>query len=85
MFDSPEKQETLKAYNVSFFTQNTWIDPAVKGEYVKKFNLLFISPQNYNSFAHPWNNGLDSYLQEVWNYSQSGAVVSRLYKIVNID
>lgn len=85
MFDSPEKQETLNAYNVSFFTQNTWIDPAVKGEHIKKFNLLFISPQNYNSFTHPWNNGLDSYLQEVWNYSQSGAVVSRLYKIVNIN
>jgi len=84
MFDSPEKQETLKAYNVSFFTENTWIDPAVKGEHVKKFDLLFISPQNYNSFTHPWNAELDGYLQEVWNYSQSGAVVSRLYKIVNI-
>jgi hypothetical protein len=84
MFDSPEKQETLKAYNVSFFTQNTWIDPAVKGEHIKKFDLLFISPQNYNSFEHPWDNELDSYLQEVWNYTQSGVVVSRLYKIVNI-
>jgi len=85
MFYSPEKEATLSSYNISYFKQYTWVDPALKGDTYKQFDLLFISPQNYYNFTHPWKPGLDNYLQEVWNYSSNGNVISRLYKIVNVQ
>jgi hypothetical protein len=85
LFDSADKRDILQKYNISYFSQNTWLDPAARGPDFNKFDFIFISPQNYYNFTHPWNPGLDSYLQEVWNYSQNGQVVSRLYKITGID
>jgi hypothetical protein len=82
--DTPAYNELMKKYNVSFFKQHTWPDPAVKGEYIKQIDLLFIIPYQFN-LGHPWHPDLDNYLQEVWNYTQSGTVVSRIYKIVNVD
>jgi hypothetical protein len=85
LFDSAEKREILGKYNISYFSQNTWLDPAAKGEHFNKFDYLFISPQNYINLTHPWNPNLDVFLQEVWSYPSSGQAMSRLYKIVGID
>lgn len=85
MFYSQENEATLSSYNISYFKQYTWVDPALKGDTYKQFDLLFISPQNYYNFTHPWKPGLDNYLQEVWNYTSNGAVIGRLYKIVGVQ
>lgn len=85
LFDTASTRDMLQKYNISYFSQNTWLDPASKGDNFNKFDFIFISPQNYVNFTHPWNPNLDGYLQEVWAYPQGGQVMSRLYKIVGIE
>jgi len=82
--DTPVYNELMKKYNVSFFKQHTWPDPAVKGDYIKQLDLIFILPSQFN-ITHPWNPGLDKYLEEAWSYSQGGVLVSRIYKVVSVD
>ena len=81
-FDSPEKERLWRDNNVSFFVQNTWVDPALRGPEQKKFDMMFCSPQNYVSFNHPWKTDIDPYLKEVWSYSSGGQKVAVLYKVV---
>ncbi|MFH0869970.1 MAG: hypothetical protein V1866_02850 [archaeon] len=85
LLDKPETRALLESNNISYAFQHTWIDPAIKNDNIKQFDALFIIPQNYRDFSRPWNQNLDSYLQEVWNYSQGDTVVSRIFKIVSID
>ena len=68
-------------YNISYFSLNTWIDPAVKGEKIRKYDLLFVSPQNYRSFEKPWVEDLDNYLKEVWNFKYENQTLARIYEI----
>lgn len=81
MFHSAEKERILKNNNVSYFIENTWVDPALKGDKYKKFDLIFISPQNYRSQDKPWNSNLDQYLTEVWAYDYQGSKIAVLYRI----
>jgi len=85
LLDKPETRDLLLRNNISYSAQNTWIDPAIKNDNIKKFDALLITPQNYLNYTHPWNRNLDSYLQEVWSFSQGDTVVSRIYKIVNVE
>ncbi len=66
---------------IFFSEQNTYVDPTLKSEYHPTYDLLFIAPQNYHTFEHPWNPNLDIFLEEVWNYTQNGRVISRIYKV----
>jgi hypothetical protein len=68
-------------YNISYFILNTWIDPAIRGDKIRKYDLLFVSPQNYRSFEKPWARDLDNYLEEVWNYSYEGKIIAKIYKL----
>lgn len=81
LFDTPDNRKTLERYDISYFQQNTWVDPALKGDNFLKFDLLFISPQNYRSFDRPWNPDLDEYLEEVWSYNYQGEKIAVLYSI----
>lgn len=80
-FYSPEKENLLKNNNVSYALQNTWVDPTLKGDQYKKFDLIFIAPQNYRRQDKPWDTNLDPYLKEVWNYTYQGAKIAVLYKV----
>jgi len=80
-FYSPENEQVLKDNNVSYFVQNTWVDPALRSDSQKKFDLIFVSPQNYVSFTHPWKTDIDPYLKEVWSYSSGGQKIAVLYKV----
>ena len=84
VFKTDERLSALSKYNISFYEQHTWLDPAVRGDWVKKADFLFILPNQFN-LTHPWHPDLDNYLEEVWNYDQGGQVVSRIYKIVNVN
>jgi len=80
--DTLENRKVLKRYNISYFQQYTWVDPALRGsDKYKKFDLLFISPRNYRSFDRPWKSDLDKYLEEVWNYTYQGQKIAVLYRI----
>lgn len=81
LFDSSEKRQILDENKVEYFVQNTWVDPALKGDVYKKFDIIFISPANYYNITHPWSPDLDSYLTEVWNFSSNNQVIARLYKV----
>lgn len=81
LFRTDEKEEVLKQYNVSYFVQNTWIDPSVRGDDVKKYDLIFVSPQNYRSYDKPWSEVLDQFLTEIWSYPQGETTLARLYRV----
>lgn len=85
LLDKPKTRALLESNNISYAFQHTWIDPAIKNNNIRQFDALFITPQNYVNFTHPWNRNLDGYLQEVWNSSQGNTVVNRIYRIVNVD
>ncbi len=79
--DIKNYKEYFESYNISYFSQNTWIDPSIKKEKIRKYNLLFVSPKNYRSFEKPWYEDLDNYLKEVWIYSYKNQTIARIYKV----
>jgi len=81
LFDSKEKREELIKYNISFFIQNEWVDPSMKGPQYKKFDLIFVSPENYYNETNPWKPDINPYLKEVWSYEYSGQKIARLFEI----
>ncbi len=82
---TPERASELRKYNVSYFVQTTWLDPAFRGDKFKKFKIIFISPQNYRSFEHPWQEDLDPYLKEAWRYEENNQTIARLWKFILIN
>lgn len=84
LFNSKEYRDILSKNNIKYFVQNTYVDPALQGENFPKFDLIFISPDNYHNQTNPWNPNLNPYLEEVWSYEVSGQKIAKLYK-VNIE
>ncbi len=80
VFEKPYYHAYFNGSNVSYFKMYTWPDPAGRDESVRKYDLLFVVPNQWN-WQHPWSNQLDPYLREVWNYTQDGQVISRVYEI----
>ena len=81
VFDSEENRRILNKYGVQYLPQHTWVDPALRGDEYRTFDLLLISPGNYRSFSTPWSSGLDKYLTEVWRYDGDGNVLGKIYKV----
>jgi hypothetical protein len=81
VFDSEENRRILNKNGVQYFPQHTWVDPALRGDEYRTFDLLLISPSNYRSFVTPWSSGLDKYLTEVWRYDGDGNVLGKVYKV----
>ncbi|MEM2115517.1 MAG: hypothetical protein QW524_00935 [Candidatus Woesearchaeota archaeon] len=81
--ESKKYEEILKNYNISYFKRKTWFDPGTANIRVRRFNLIFVSYENYRSFEKPWKEDLDPFLEEIWNYTDpsSNIVISRLYRI----
>ncbi len=78
LFDTDSNRNTLKKYNITYEAQNTWVDPSFRGEDFKTFDLLLIIP-NYKSQEQPWNDDLNTRLEEVFNYENK----TKVYKINN--
>ncbi len=74
-------EEYLQSNNVKYFIYNSYVDPALRSEFHPTFDLIFISPENYYNFTHPWNPNLDRYLKMVWSYEYKGRTIAKLYKI----
>jgi hypothetical protein len=82
--ETPEIDALMSQFNITTFKQHTWLDPTVRDEAMKQEDVLIVLPNQFN-ITHPWHPDLDNYLQEVWNYSQNNMVLSRIYKIINLD
>ncbi|WP_278491406.1 hypothetical protein [Methanococcus maripaludis] len=78
--DDSVKTELIE-HNVSYYEMNYWVDPSQKRDDVRKYDLIYISPDNYRSYQMPWKEDLNQYLEEVWNYSIDGQEIAVLYKI----
>jgi hypothetical protein len=82
---SEEKESELKKYGIKYFKTRGWLDPAVRGLDVRMYDVLIVSPENYdNSGYGPWNDGLDKYLEKVWSYEQNGRVYAALYEVSEV-
>ncbi|MEM4396177.1 MAG: hypothetical protein QXR30_00750 [Candidatus Woesearchaeota archaeon] len=81
--ESKKYEEILKNYNISYFKLKSWFDPGTANIRVRRFNLIFVSYENYRSFEKPWKEDLDQFLEEVWNYTDpvKNLTIARLYKI----
>ncbi len=82
---SEEKENELKKYGIKYFKTRGWLDPAVRGVDVRMYDVLVVSPENYdNSGFGPWSDRLDKYLEKVWSYKQNGIVYAAMYKVSKI-
>ncbi|NYZ77223.1 hypothetical protein H0O02_02815 [Candidatus Micrarchaeota archaeon] len=80
-YDDAESRNYLGSNGVSYQAMNFWVDPAMRSEDVRKYDLLFVSPENYQSFEHPWNPNLDPYLEKVWEHKEGNITYAALYRI----
>ena len=81
MFDSEDNRKVLESNGVKYFIQNTWVDPALKGDIYQTFDLIFVSPENYVSGYQPWHSNLNPLLEEVWSYKIEGQKSAVLYEV----
>jgi hypothetical protein len=81
VYDTPENRMIFDENGVRYAAINTWIDPSAKGEDVPMFDVLIVGPENYEAFNHPWNSGLDPYLERVWQYDEGGLTYVAVYKV----
>ncbi|MBI4918739.1 hypothetical protein HY837_02325 [archaeon] len=78
LFDTPNNRKTLEKYNITFEPKNTWIDPSLRGDEFKTFDLLLIIP-NYTSQEQPWIEELNTQLKEVFNSENK----TKVYQMIN--
>lgn len=82
VIDTPENRAYLEQNGVIYTPMTTWIDPSVKGPQVRLYDVLVISPWNYETSGYgPWKNDLDPYLEEVFAQEIGGNRIAVLYKI----
>ncbi|MEM4707390.1 MAG: glycosyltransferase family 39 protein [Candidatus Anstonellales archaeon] len=79
---SEEKENELKRYGVKYFRIRGWLDPAVRGIDVRMYDLLIVSPENYDDGGYGiWSDELDKYLEKVWSYEQNGILYGAMYRV----
>jgi len=84
-FNEEEYRNILNKNNVSYFERVDWVDPSYKVDWIPKFDLIFVSPDNYNNFTNPWNPNINPYLKKVWSHKQNGMDIAVLYEISEIS
>ena len=82
--DNSDLRKILDDNRIKYFIrENDIFEPSARNSpHVTKLDILYISPENYNNYTHPWNNDLNNYLEEVWVYEESGQVLGKVYKVV---
>lgn len=80
--DTPENRAYLEQNGVTYASFTGWIDPSIKGPEIRTYDLLVVTPQNYDvSGKGPWDDGIDPYLEKVWSHSEGGQEIAILYKV----
>lgn len=81
VMDTQKNRARLDGDGIKYAAMNFWIDPAMRSDEIKKFDILIVSPDNYYSDGHPWDLALDPYLEKVWEYKEDGVTRAALYKV----
>ncbi|HET9596053.1 MAG TPA: hypothetical protein VFP65_10750 [Anaeromyxobacteraceae bacterium] len=81
VFDTPEHRARLAAAGISLLPVNTWVDPDMKGDAYRTFDLLVVMPENYARRERPWTPQLDPLLRSVWRHEAGGETVAELYEV----
>jgi hypothetical protein len=82
VLDTPANRAYLDINGVKYAPMTTWIDPSVRGVNVRLYNLLVVTPDNYeNTGKGPWKNDLDGILTLEWEYDYAGQPIAMLYRI----
>lgn len=79
---SEENENALQQNGIYYFKQYGYIDPAMRDEKIRKYDLLLVSPYNYDLYGYgPWKQDLDPYLIPVWHYEMQGQITAVLYEV----
>lgn len=81
LFYTVQQEEILNKNGVKYNIKEGWVDPTLKGDLYQSYQLIFVSPENYQSQEHPWSFDLDPYLKEVWSFEHNNQIIARLYEI----
>lgn len=58
-----------------------WVDPTLRGEGYRAFDLTCVTADNYQAMDHPWRPELDTLLAEAWSFRVGGRRVAALYRV----
>ncbi len=81
VFDNSYTRKILDYYGIKYLPSFFWIDPSHWYNYVRRYNILFILPNNYLNYTHPFSKDLDPFIYEVWSYKYKNKKIAVLYKI----
>ncbi len=82
VFDTPQMRKDFADAGVMVAPLYWYVDPSVRASGVKMYDLLIVSPENYEETGKGlWENGIDSLLTPVWTYEQNGQTLAVLYKV----
>lgn len=74
-------EEALQRLGIPYARIRGWVDPAMRGECFRIYNLLLVTPP-YRSLEKPWHVGLDEFIREVWSYKIGNTTAARIYEVV---
>lgn len=81
-FYSSQNENALAVSGVRYARMTGWVDPAVRNSNVKMYDLLLVTPDNYDSTGKGlWKDDIDHLLTEAWRYDDNGQTVAVLYKV----
>lgn len=82
MFYSLEKEQILSENEIKYLKIKGWVDPSVRGINAKTYDLIIISPENYNwTGKGPWKDDIDPFLNDAWDYEVNGQLSAALFKV----
>lgn len=70
----------LSQNGVKFLRINYWLDPANKGNDVRRYDVLLVIPYNMNDYD-PFSPELKKYLQLAKEFREDDEIIARIYKI----
>lgn len=77
-----ERQNILDLAGIKYLVREGIFEPSAQNNPdATRLQIMYLTPDNYHNFTHPWNPDLNKYLTEVWSYESNGRPVARLYSI----
>ena len=83
VFYSSENEKVLQENGIKYVKTNGFVDPAIREPNMKTYDLLLVSPENYElkSGVGVWNKSINNMLTPVWFYNEQNQVSAALYKV----
>jgi hypothetical protein len=82
MIYSKSYEDALKTNGIYYRRIFGYIDPAIRSNDIRDFELLLITMDNYDPNGKCyWQSDIDPYLEKVWEYNEDDQPVAALYKV----